>query len=41
MIHLTWRQSKETSPNYPRTRIFNNWTEVYEKVIVQDNQEYE
>jgi len=41
VVHLTWRGKKEGSPNFPITKIFKHWTEVYEKVIIEDNREYE
>ena len=41
VVHLTWKGKKENSSKYPKTQIFNHWTEVYEKVIVKDNQDYE
>ena len=38
VVHLTWSSKKETTSNYPRTTIYNHWTEVYEKVIIPDSQ---
>lgn len=40
VVHLTWKGKKESSPNYPLTKTFKHWTEVYEKVIVKDNREF-
>ncbi|PIA77431.1 hypothetical protein BFR04_08260 [Gaetbulibacter sp. 4G1] len=41
VVHLTWKGKKESSSEYPKTKTFNHWTEVYERVIVTDNKEYE
>ena len=40
VVHLTYSGNKEDSI-YPRTTIYNHWTEVYEQVIVKDNFDYE
>lgn len=41
VVHLTFSGKKENSKDYPDTQIFKHWTEVYEKVIIEDSKEYE
>lgn len=37
VVHLTWAQKKLSSAQYPHTRLFSNWWEVFEQVILADN----
>lgn len=39
-VHLTWSGKTEKSANVPYTRLYDHWTEVYEKVIFADFLEY-
>ena len=36
IVHLTWKSSKHSNPNYPRTQIFKDLEEVQEQ-INEDN----
>ncbi len=40
IVHLTWKQSKHTDSEWPRTRIFKNLDEV-QKQINKDNTDWE
>ena len=40
VVHLTWSGKKENNSDYPATRIFDQWKDVYEKVILEDCQDY-
>lgn len=40
VVHLTWSGKKESNSDYPATRIFDHWKDVYEKVILEDCQDY-
>jgi hypothetical protein len=40
VVHLTWSGKPENYPNCPYTQIFDHWKDVYEKVILEDHQDY-
>ncbi|MBX2925458.1 MAG: hypothetical protein KF746_24890 [Chitinophagaceae bacterium] len=37
VVHLTWKSKIENDPNYPKTEIFKNWLDLYNKRIVSDH----
>ena len=34
VVHLTWQQSTSTHKDFPSTIIYNNWQEVFDRIIV-------
>ncbi|BDD03903.1 hypothetical protein [Aureibacter tunicatorum] len=40
VVHLTWKNKNEKNHNYPRTEIFEHWTDLYENRILFDYREY-
>lgn len=41
VVHLTWAQKVPEDSNYPRTKTYKNWQELYETRIVIDHQGWE
>ena len=37
MVHLTWSQKTLQDPNYPRTKTYTDWQDVYENRIIIDH----
>lgn len=37
VVHLTWTAKKENDSDYPRTRLFQNWLDLYNNCIVLDH----
>ena len=40
IVHLTWKGKKEASNLYPKTEIYNDWIDCFEKRILRDNEEH-
>ncbi len=40
VVHLTWNGKNEETSLYPLTEIYNHWTDVFEKRILQDNKDF-
>lgn len=41
VVHLTWSRNRSSDLNYPRTKLYRNWKEVYEQRILADNRFFE
>jgi len=40
-VHLTWSQSRMTDTDYPTTKTYVDWDDVYENLIIPDNKDWE
>ncbi len=40
VVHLTWKMKKEANAAFPYTKVFENWTDLYQNCIVRDNLDY-
>lgn len=40
-VHLTWSQSKVTDTNYPLTKTYSDWQDVYDNLFLPDNKSWE
>jgi hypothetical protein len=40
-VHLTWSQSKLTDTDYPTTKTYKDWEDVYENLFVPDNKDWD
>jgi hypothetical protein len=40
-VHLTWSQSKLTETDYPLTKTYKDWQDVYENLFIPDNKDWE
>ncbi|SKC42140.1 hypothetical protein [Ohtaekwangia koreensis] len=40
-VHLTWSQSKLAGTDYPTTRTYKDWDDVYENLFIPDNNDWE
>jgi hypothetical protein len=40
-VHLTWSQTKLTDTDYPTTRIYKDWADVYENLFIPDNKDWD
>ena len=41
VVHLTWTSQRQTDNRWPRTQLFDNWDELYQKTILKDKEEFE
>ena len=41
LVHLTWRQTAHTDNQWPSTKIFNSWNEVYVNRILPDAKDFQ
>lgn len=40
-VHLTWSQSKVTDINYPLTKTYKDWQDVYDNLFLPDSKSWE
>lgn len=41
VVHLTWSQKKLQDPNYPRTKLYKDWNDLYVNRILVDSNDFE
>lgn len=41
VVHLTWAQHKEISREYPRTKLYKTWNEVFDNRIMIDHKDFQ
>jgi hypothetical protein len=39
-VHLTWSQSKLSDTNYPMTKTYKDWEDVYENLFLPNNKDW-
>ena len=40
VVHLTWAGKEESNSQYPQTRLFKDWVDLYNNCIVPDHKEF-
>jgi hypothetical protein len=41
VVHLTWSQHTEISRDYPRTKLYKTWQDLYDNRIMVDHVDFE
>lgn len=41
VVHLTWASQRQTDNCWPATQFFDNWDDLYVKIILKDKKEFE
>jgi hypothetical protein len=40
VVHLTWQKYPHSDNKWPLTKLYTNWNEVYENVILEDSKDF-